>query len=162
MLTVIGAEAGSIVALNWAMLDWSWPQTFAYKQGQDVKALVLLSPLQSHQRLNATTALGSPAVSRGLSLMIAVGKEDRGAYSESKRIYSRLERIRPPVPRDPDERRRKQDLFLVEGETTLQGTKLTGRNLPINRNIVGFIELRLVQNREDLPWKERKSPLSGN
>ena len=60
MLTVVAAEVGTIVALNWAALDWSWPVMPAFKQGQDVKALVLLTPQQTFKRMNANTALQSP------------------------------------------------------------------------------------------------------
>ena len=61
MLTVVAAEVGTIVAMNWAALDWSWPVMPSFKQGQDVKALVLLTPQQTFKRMNANTALNSPS-----------------------------------------------------------------------------------------------------
>lgn len=162
MLCVVGAEFGSIVALNWAAMDWSWPQTPYLKQGQDVKALVLLSPKQTMERLTATQALAHPAVNRQLSIMIAVGEKDRTSYSEAKRIYSRLEKLRPEPPKDRAERLRKQDLFFVTADTNLRGTALLNRALPINRNIVGFIDLRLLKKREDFLWTRRKGPVAAN
>ncbi|MBC8875884.1 MAG: alpha/beta fold hydrolase [Planctomycetes bacterium] len=162
MLCVVGAELGSIIALNWAAMDWSWPQTPYVKQGQDVKALVLLSPRQSMERLNAATALTHPAVSQRLSLMFAVGENDRKSFSEASRIYNRIEKIRPEPPEDLAERLRKKNLFLMKAETTLQGTKLLGRALPVNGYIVKFIELRLLNKREDLPWSNRKGPIAEN
>lgn len=162
MLCVVGAEAGSIIATNWAAVDWSWPQMPAFKQGQDVKALVLLSPRQTFERMNATKALAHPAIAQRLSILIAVGEQDRRSYSEAKRIHSRLERARPAPPTKPVDKLRKQDLFFVTAKTLLQGTKLLGPNLPINRNIAGFIDLRLVKKREDLLWAERKNPIGGN
>ena len=162
MLCVVGAELGSIIALNWAAMDWSWPQTPYVKQGQDVKALVLLSPRQTIERLKATDALAHPAVSQRLSLLIAVGKNDRKSFSEADRIYDRIERIRPEPPDDRMERLRKKDLFLSQADTTLQGTKLLGRALPVNGYIVEFIKLRLLNRREDLPWSNRKGPIAEN
>jgi pimeloyl-ACP methyl ester carboxylesterase len=54
MLTVIAAEEGCIVALEWAVRDWSWPPTLQGRQGQDVQALILLSPIESFRRMNAS------------------------------------------------------------------------------------------------------------
>jgi pimeloyl-ACP methyl ester carboxylesterase len=159
MLTVIGAEVGSIVALNWAALDWSWPVMPAFKQGQDVKALVLLSPQTTFKRMNANPALQHQAVSRRLSVLIAVGDQQSRDLSEAKQIHKRLERIRPPV--EPEERLRKQDLFLILAPTPLQGTKLLDRALPVGGNIMKFLDLRLLRKLEDYPWTERKNPLGG-
>jgi pimeloyl-ACP methyl ester carboxylesterase len=159
MLTVIGAEVGSIVAVNWAALDWSWPMTPAYKQGQDVKALVLLTPQQTYRRLNCNRALATPAISQRLSIMLAVGAEQAGDYKEAARIHSRLERIRPPA--EKDEIAQKQDLFLIVAPTPLQGTKLLDRALKVNAAIMTFLNWRLLQKMEDFPWTERKSPLGG-
>ena len=160
MLTVIGAEVGCIVALNWSALDWSWPIMPAFKQGQDVKALVLLTPQQTFKRMNANTALSHQAVSRRLSIMIAVGEQQPRDFSEAKRIHSRLERIRPPVA--AEERMQKQDLFLIPAPTPLQGTKLLDRALPVAGAVMRFLDLRLLRKIEDYPWTERKNPLGGN
>lgn len=160
MLTVVAAEVGTIVALNWAALDWSWPIMPAFKQGQDVKALVLLTPRQSFKGMNASTALSHQAISRRLSVMIAVGDQQARDFSEAKRIHSRLERLRPPVA--AEERLQKQDLFLIPAPTPLQGTKLLDRALPVGGNIMKFLDLRLLRKLEDYPWTERKNPLGGN
>jgi pimeloyl-ACP methyl ester carboxylesterase len=160
MLCVVGAEFGCALAINWAALDWSWPPTTAGKQGQDVKALVLLSPSQQNPRgYQCTTALNSDWIKKQLSIVIAVGSKDRTAYSAAKRIYSNMETARPKLI--PEERERKQSLFFIEPETELQGTKLLDRNLPVNRVIVGFIERRILWYAPDYPWAERRSPLSG-
>jgi pimeloyl-ACP methyl ester carboxylesterase len=160
MLTVVAAEVGTIVALNWAALDWSWPVMPAFKQGQDVKALVLLTPQQTFKRMNANTALQHQAISRRLSVMIAVGDQQARDFSEAKRIHSRLERLRPPV--EPEERLQKQDLFMIPAPTPLQGTKLLDRALPVGGAVMKFLDLRLLRKLEDYPWTERKNPLGGN
>lgn len=160
MLTVVAAEVGTIVALNWSALDWNWPIMPAFKQGQDVKALVLLTPQQTFKRMNANTALTHQAISRRLSIMIAVGDQQNRDLSEAKRIHSRLERIRPPVP--AEERLQKQDLFLIPAPTPLQGTKLLDRALPVGGSIMKFLELRLLRKQEDFPWTERRDPLGRN
>lgn len=160
MLSVIAADVGTIVAVNWAVLDWSWPMTAAYKQGQDVKALVLLSPQQTFRRLNCNKALSTPVISQRLSVMLAVGDQQASEFGEAKRIHSRLERTRPPVERE--DIMRKQDLFLIVAPTPLQGTKLLDRALKVNAAIMTFFNWRLLMKLEDFPWTERKNPLGGN
>jgi pimeloyl-ACP methyl ester carboxylesterase len=160
MLCVAGAEFGCALAVNWAVLDWSWPATPAFKQGQDVKALILLSPSQKNPKgYQCTQALNNPVIKTELSALIAVGQSEREPFSEAKRIHGRLETARPKVL--PDDRERKLSLFFIEPETKLQGTQLLHRDLPVNRVIVAFIERRLLWRAEDFPWTERKSPLSG-
>ena len=156
MLTIIAAQEGCIIAMNWAVWDWHWPITTAGKQGQDVKALVLLSPVDSYKRMNATAALNTPVITKQLSLLFAVGDQDRKALAETSRMYSRIERIRPPLPEnDPQELLRLKDCFLVKAPTTLQGTALTAKNLPVNRAIVTLIEMRLLRHRDEFPWTQR-------
>ena len=41
-LTVVAAGQSAVLASQWAVKDWSWPVVAGRKQGQDVKALVLL------------------------------------------------------------------------------------------------------------------------
>jgi pimeloyl-ACP methyl ester carboxylesterase len=160
-LCLIAASEGTIVALNWTAADWSWPATTAGKQGQDVKALVLLTPDLSFHRLTAQAAVSHPAISRWLSVMVAVGQRDKKAAGEAKRLYTRLERMRPPVPDDPRERLRKQDLFWIPADTEVQGTQLLDGQLPVYRAILRFVHLRLVQIRDNMPWAARRSPLDG-
>ncbi len=157
MLTLVASDVGAIAALNWSALDWSFPITPAFKQGQWVKALVLLSPQQTFKRLNANAALGQPAVSRQLSILIAVGDQQQRDLSEAKRIHSRLERLRPAVA--PEERATKQDLFFLPAPTPLQGVKLLDRALPVGGGIMRFLDLRLLRKQEEFPWAEVKNPL---
>ncbi len=160
MLCVIGAEFGAALALNWAALDWSWPATTAGKQGQDVKALVLLSPsMQNAKGYTCTVALGNPAITRNLSVSIAVGEKSHEAFSAAKRIHGRLETGRPKLPADEAERERKQSLFWEPADTDLQGTRLLDRNLPINLAILNFLKRRLLWKQDAYPWSERQKPV---
>ena len=121
--------------------------------------MVLLTPQQTFKRMNANAALNHGAISRRLSILIAVGDQQARDLSEAKRIHSRLERIRPPVT--AEERLQKQDLFLIPAPTPLQGTKLLDRALPVGGSIMRFLDLRLLRKMEDFPWTERKNPLGG-
>jgi pimeloyl-ACP methyl ester carboxylesterase len=159
MLAVIGAgKMGTVVAVNWAAYNWSRPQSVHVRQGRDVKALILLSPDQTYARgLTSTKALIHPAITRDLSIMIWAGRDDRSALSDAKRIYSRLEKMRPELKKA--EKTEDKNLFFFEAPTLLQGTKLLARELKVNRSIVWFIETQLVRHQDRFPWSERRSVL---
>ena len=58
--------------------------------------------------------------------------------------------------------KKNKDFFFVELNTSLQGTKLlTQRALKVDAMLAKFIELRLVNKQDNLPWTDRKSPLGG-
>lgn len=153
-LCVIGAGMGATVALNWAALDWSWPQLPGRKQGQDVKALVLVSPEWSFKGVPITAAINSPAVRQAMSIMLIVGSGDSGSKRDTSRIMKSLEKFRAPPPSDPKEAAEKQDLFYREPNTSLSGVKmLREKSLALNELIGNFIQLRLVNKK--FPWTDR-------
>jgi len=156
MLCIVGADMGAITAVNYAALDWDRKQLNFQKQGRDVKALVLLSPLQQFKGATLSKAL---PFTRFMSVMVVVGKEDRESFGDARKIHSRMERYhKKPEPADI----KKQTLFLIEKKTTLQGTQLVHprfKKLNVHVDIVNFIRLRLLNYQEDFTWKERKNPL---
>lgn len=163
-LCVVGTgDMGSVVAMNWAAQDWSWPQLIAFKQGQDVKALVLLSPAQAFKGLTAHKAILHPFI-RGqlpvkLSLMIVAGRNDTNSYREARKLHTSFNRYYPDPPRE--EAIAKQTLFLLLPDTQLQGTQLVDPKLPldVDRQILQFISMRLVAKENDFQWTLRQNPL---
>lgn len=155
-LCVVGAELGTLVALNWARLDWSWPVLPVGKQGQDVKALVLISPEVSLKGLRAQDALSDESVRSKLSVHIVVGRHDAKSRKNAQLIHNRLKPHHPDPP--ADRVREEKDLFYDDTyETSLQGTAMLGANLGVEARIARFIELRLIER--DFPWQQRKSPI---
>ncbi len=156
LLCLVGAELGSILAVNFAQLDWSRQQLPSFKQGQDVKALVLLTPRQSFKGMTASRAFKHPMVASRLETLIVVGDNDRKGHSEAKSIHKRLERMRPEQT-DPT----KQSLVFAELPTSLAGTELVDPNarLNVDRLIAAFIHKRLVLRSSRFAWKERRNPL---
>ena len=155
-LCVIGADFGCILALRWSALDLTAPPLLAYKQGQDVKAIVLLSPLQAYKGLTVRDALAVPDIKR-ISMMIVSGKSDNKGAPEAKRLHQSLQTFHAKVnSNDQEDVKKNQDLFLVQPETSLQGTKLLGPGLPVIVNIGKFIELRLKNKLADYSWSDRK------
>lgn len=163
-LCVVGAGFGCILALNWAAADWSVKSLPSFKQGQDVKALILLSPLESFKGVTTRDALTHPIVKSRLSTLICVGKESPKELGDAKRIYNSLAKfhfqVKPQT--DPEEAETKQDLFLVEDETSLQGTELLAKGLQTPQEIGKFINRRLIAKMDDFEWMERKNPLGND
>lgn len=167
LLCVMGAEMGAVVAVNWAYMDWNRTEAVRdmYRTGKNVKGVVLLSPERSVQGgANATDALMSPIIKGEMPILVAVGSEDRKAYSEAQRIYGPIEKLREKkIPRDmsPEDSRARVEYkkcFIINAPTTLQGTKLLSRTLPVNRAILKFLEWEILRVTPDNPWMERLIP----
>ena len=150
-LCLLGAEMGAVVALDWAYMDWSWPVLNTGKQGQDVKALVLLSPQWSFRGLNVKRAMANRTMLSELSVMIVVGKGDPRAVKRAKRFEAIFRRNQANATADKIENR---TLFHESLDTSLQGTKLLGEpSLEIEKWIADFIKLRLAK--QNFTWKDR-------
>lgn len=154
LLCVVGAEMGSIVALEWAGVDWAWPVLATGKQGQDARALVLISPEFSSKYLRLGPVLNFQPVMKNLSILILVGKGDSRASRDAQRLYNSFKKFHPDVP--DEEKRDRQDLFFGRLDTSLQGAKLLGaKGLNVEKLVDDFIQLRLVSKAKDYPWKPR-------
>jgi pimeloyl-ACP methyl ester carboxylesterase len=160
-LCVVGNEMGAMLAVNWAVYDWHWAQLPTVKQGQDVKALVLISPPMNFQGINIASSLNQPLLQTGLSVLIIAGKKNSKAMEDAKHVNSSLIKLRGKPPTDPKEAADRQDLFF----DAIDGISLQGANI-LNDNtilahldaVVGqFIELRLVNKK--FPWTNRKGAL---
>ncbi|MCA9176831.1 MAG: alpha/beta fold hydrolase [Planctomycetales bacterium] len=151
MLTVIGGEVGAITALNFVALDWSRPPLPTMKQGQDVKAFILLSPETSFKGVTAQQALRQPAVAGEVDGLIIVGARDK-AVNDVQRMYDQLSRHRKE-----DER----DLFLLKPDTSLTGFRMVpARGLNVGVAIIKFINARIVTRADEYPWRDRTSFLN--
>ena len=149
-LCVLGGEMGASVALDWARQDWSWPPLVGKKQGQDVKALILISPQFNFSGLSLAKALNHPAIRSQLSVLIIVGGGDRRSVADARRVEGMFAKYHPE-PDDPSQR----DLYFARLDTKLQGTKMLGvQGINLERGILAFIDRRLAK--QDYPWRERK------
>lgn len=165
MLCVVAADANAVVAVSWALRDWSYPQLINRKQGQDVKALILLSPQKSIKGVSLDPLLRNPLLSgRGAAyvfpLMIIVGNNDRSAIADARGLHNSLEKTRPKLPRtlSKEEQLEQQTLFLIEKDTQLQGTKLVDPRLKLGteNEIAGFLAFKILKHSDEFAWQERK------
>lgn len=150
-LCVVGAEMGAALAVNWADRDWSWPVLTTGKQGQDVKAVVLLSPTWSFKGLAITPAATNRDFTGKLSWMVVVGDQGTKEPGEAKRLKQALEHA---VPTNATAGNPKLDYR--ETKTSLQGTKLLGVG-NLASEIAKFIDQQVGKSTH--PWTDRKSPI---
>ncbi len=151
LLGVVGSEVGALVAMNWAVSDWSKVQLPAYKQGRDVKVMVYLSPPQSFRGFSNKGAINHAIVAGSLPSMVAVGGQDSTSARDADRLYKLLERKHPK----PEE-----TLKYLDVPTTLQGAQmLQARGLPVGNEILRFIYSQLNEKSNLFPWTDRSNPL---
>lgn len=154
-LGLVGSGMGANVALLWAAKDWAAPPLPVRKQGQDVKALVLLSPRWNFNGLMLRDPLRFPPIQRQLSVLLAYGAEDREVSKDCQDVIKILSKHHPEPPADRVEQLK--DFFVYAPETNLQGTKLlTSDAFGIGQKIFNFLEARL--GRQAFPYSIRKNP----
>ena len=156
-LCVVAAEFGCIIALQWSVLDWSVRNLAAYRQGHDVQAIVMLSPMESFKGVPARDAITSNLIKgNNVSKLIAVGTGDSKSFAEARRIHTKYEGFHGKQPEDET----RQDLFFLTADTKLQGTKLLDmRAFEIWRGFGLFLAHRLEARMDEFPWEERKPPV---
>ena len=146
MLTLVGAEMGGVVALYWTMTDWEWPRLAGRRQGQDVKAVVLISPPTGFRGLKSQTPIAHAAFREDVSVQVVVGKKGSKPFSAARRLYAALNRTRS----------NDYGLQLLELDTSLQGTSLFDeKQLKVAESVSKFIESEIVAFASEFKWEPR-------
>jgi pimeloyl-ACP methyl ester carboxylesterase len=154
-LGLVGSGLGANVAMIWAAKDWAAPPLPVRKQGQDVKALVLLSPRWNLSGLMLREPLRFPPIQREIAVMLAYGADDKEIAKDCQDVIKILSKHHPEPPADRVEQLK--DFFVYAPETNLQGTKLlTSDAFGIGQKIFNFLEARL--GRQAFPYSARKYP----
>lgn len=166
-LSVVAAGEGAIVAIKWAVADWNAPVLPSLKQGQDVKALFLLSPVLSFKGSTVQQFLTSKTMNRSVSVFIAAGKRDSKAVADSKRLYNTLAQYRKStsgdaaevelILKDDPKKMERVEVFYDLDDTNLGGTKLLGvQGLKVFGWMLRFVKLELVDRMDEFDWTERR------
>jgi pimeloyl-ACP methyl ester carboxylesterase len=151
-LGVVGSGMGANVALLWAARDWATPPLAARKQGQDVKALALISPRWNFRGLELRGAMKFPPIQQRLSILLAYGADDRNFSKDGEILDKTFSRYHVEPP--PDRVLERKDYFLLTPATNLQGTELLTKH-GLESAIAEFFEARL--GRKDFPYVPRKN-----
>jgi pimeloyl-ACP methyl ester carboxylesterase len=152
-LCLLGCGMGANVGILWAARDWATPPLAVRKQGQDVKALVLLSPRWNYNGLILVDAMRFPPVQTELSIFLAYGARNRDIAKDGETLRKIWARHHPEPP--ADQVQQLKSFYLVAQDTELQGSKLLTRK-DIGPKVASFIEARL--GRQSIPWIQRKKP----
>jgi pimeloyl-ACP methyl ester carboxylesterase len=157
---IIAAGPTAPVALNFAAADWTTPPhddapipANKTPRGQDVRAIVLLSPEMTAGRLTSNRALNvlrAPAL--GVAMLVISGAEDTLDKGNSKKIYELM-----------DKAQNKKD----DKRVYLLSPKLRDRELGLIGKVPGEVEIpiRTFLNKhvKEFPsaWRDRKNKVTG-
>ncbi|MCU0959365.1 MAG: alpha/beta hydrolase [Pirellulaceae bacterium] len=151
-LGVLGTGYGAMLALKWAIKDWTVADLPTYKMGRDVKALILVSPMHTFKGVSIANELKIRNVLAQVSVLTVVGQQDTRLYGDAKRVIKAFEQAH----RDDAEK----TVIFLEADSPRQGIDLIyDRDLPTAAYIRDFIQYRLVQREAEFPWVDRTSPL---
>jgi len=152
-LAVVGAEMSGPLAVAFAAYDWDKkphrdaPIAAAQTpRGQDVRALVLLSPDGSLPGMTINSYM--KFLKGKVAFLICVGnRKAKGPLKNANQVYNYLK----PISKDPNRKINWMNTFPVQ----LQGTDLLGKQLGVENVIVGFLK-KYVGELND-PWRDRRS-----
>jgi hypothetical protein len=143
---------GAAVAVKYAAVDWlkkphsDGPVGNQTPRGQDVRALVLLSPDSEIAGLplpDAIKTLRAPVLQ--VALMFGVGKKDTKDKGQTKKLYDQAVSLE----------KNDQRMYLQEYNTPTRGSAMLGKNLPVEVNIVTFLKKHLQDIESE--WRDRES-----
>ncbi len=159
---IVGSDMSTVVALNYAVRDWlkkpyNDAPTLAARtpRGQDIQAIVLLSPKDSAAGMSSGKAvmfLRSPLF--GIAFLTCVGERDSKSKKTALKIQKQL------TASSKNKERMHQYIY---PKMKLSGTNLLSNKLVANNKtkpqvvMLGFFNKYLKQR--DIPWQTRKSKL---
>jgi pimeloyl-ACP methyl ester carboxylesterase len=153
-LSVVGIEMGAVLTVLFAANDWSWPPLATGKQGQDVKAVVLVSPEWAYKGLRINEAITQPGMRSDVASLIIVGKGNAKQLAEARRLHTALERHHlGTVGQDG---KANHAVELKAAGTSLQGTRLVNeKSMRVDDLVLKFIDAQVGQR--SIAWAERRS-----
>ncbi len=149
-LVVIGVREGAVLGAAWAQRDWKFPSVGSRKQGQDVKALVLISPERLVKGVPIDPVLGDPLIA-ALPVLVVYGEGSR-EQSDAERVIKRLEVTKKRLSggRSPE------GLEVVTVPQPLGGPALVTGSRQVIPEVVKFIVTNVKAGDNDNQWIERQ------
>jgi pimeloyl-ACP methyl ester carboxylesterase len=153
LLAVIAEAELGIHAAMWAIRDWSYPPLAGRKQGQDVKALVLIDPVKAFKGINGNEYFRAPLFTgdpgAGFPILVA-SRSSRDAES----LYEMWERFRRSL--DESVRHLEATSFRIERQERV--VKSPDAEDQLLSAVVGdFLTRKIVDRRHEFRWQDRSS-----
>ena len=155
-LAVVAAGMSAPVAVAFAYNDWNKKPhadspvlATRTPRGQDVRALVLLSPKSSVSGIQVSTPVRFLKTRvPPIAFLVCVGNsKSKIPLAAARKIYKALK----PISDDP----KKRTKWINEFPVQLQGTDLLGKQLGVENTVQGFLGRYLNELKD--PWRNRKS-----
>ncbi len=153
MLTIVADSESAILAAIWTVRDWSYAPLGSLKQGQDVKAMIMLNPERNFRGLNGNDAFRNPMFTgrSGAAFPIIVAA-DRSHSREGKNIYDNMMRGRRAM-----EGNKRLDYHRFEMEEQERVVKSRRQDDRFLDDIIGdFVEEHVFNRRHDFRWQDRR------
>ncbi len=147
-LVVVGIREGATFAGHWAQRDWRFPSVGRVKQGQDVKALIYVSPERQIKGIGIDLTLSDQNLIQ-LPIMIIAGKDSNEA-EEAERLAKRIEGTKKRIGRGKASGFKLQLL-----DTKLSGPSLVNDVADVIPAIIDFINTEVKVSEDENPWVER-------
>jgi pimeloyl-ACP methyl ester carboxylesterase len=145
-LVLVGIGEGCVLAGHWAQRDWAFPSVGRMKQGQDVKALIYVSPKKQIKGISIDPTLTNPQL-LALPMMIVAGEaEAEEAERVSKRVKVAKTKMGKGTPSG-------FDMKLLP--TKLSGPSLVNDVAGVSTAITDFIKKEVIISEDENPWIER-------
>jgi hypothetical protein len=154
-LCLVGSGLGANVAALWALQDWNWPPLAIGKQGQDVKALVLISPRWSSNGLSFQLPMRDRRFKENVAWMFSYGGEDKKVAADARRILKLLKASHPEPSAGAQGSSTLQEIAI---KSRLQGsTLLRQAGAQVEDQIVAFLTEHVAS--KQYPWINRRERL---
>ncbi len=152
-MAIVGAGLGATVAVNFAAVDWlkkphsDGPVGGQTPRGQDVRALVLLTPDPDITGLHLTDAVKTLRLPEfQVAMLFGIGKKDKTDKGQTKKLYDYA-----ATPKEKNADR----MYLQEYNSAARGTALLSKNGPLETHITNFL-VKHVQSINS-EWRDRES-----
>ena len=147
-LVVIGIREGCVLGAQWTQRDWSFPSVGSMKQGQDVKALVFISPRKQLKGIGIDPVISQPTIVN-LPIMIVAGAASPDA-SEARRLAKRIEGYKTRIGRGEA-----SGFELKFLKTNLSGPSLVNEVSSVIPAVVKFIKNNVKISDDTNEWVKR-------
>lgn len=169
LLCVVAVGETSVLAVQWTLNDWfAYPAMDAdgIKQGQDVKALMLVSPVKKIAGISMLQNLKHPlytgAGGAALPMLVLWGAAEDTAR-ESEAIAKLIEKSRPDVSKIEDDAKRLESTSFFS--VPVRKYKFSGVELMEAQRVKNFwpyisnklFEQKVVAQAENFPWVSRET-----